>query len=87
MFMMITQQCLKNEHVIDRLNKGLEDAGICKKFSKISGVTGMHTYEKLTFEGHQALKLLAEGSDGKMAVTRILESMWPSGDTDTESYY
>jgi hypothetical protein len=84
MFMMITQQCLKNEHVIDRLNKGLSDAGICKQFSKVPGATGVHTYEKLTFEGHQALKLLAEGSDGKMAVTRILESMWPSGDTDTD---
>jgi hypothetical protein len=84
MFMMITQQCLKNEHVIDRLNKGLMDAGICKQFSKVPGASGVHTYEKLTFEGHQALKLLAEDADGKMAVTRILESMWPSGDTEND---
>jgi len=84
MFMMITQQCLKNEHVIDRLNKGLLGAGICKQLSKIPGVSGVNTYEKLTFEGHQALKLLAVDSDGKMAVARILESMWPSGDTEND---
>jgi hypothetical protein len=44
MFMMITQQCLKNEHVIDRLNKGLLGAGICKQFSKTPGVNGVNTY-------------------------------------------
>ena len=84
MFMMITQRCLKNEPVINRLNAGLEKAGICKRLSKVAGVTGVHTYEKLTFEGHQALKLLAEDDGGKMAVTRILESMWPTGDADGE---
>jgi hypothetical protein len=83
MFMMITQRCLKNEPVINRLNAGLEKAGICKQLSKVAGVTGVHTYEKLTFEGHQALKLLAE-EGGKMAVTNILESMWPTGDADGE---
>ena len=85
MFMMITQRCLKNERVIDKLNAGLEKAGICKKFSKIAGASGVHTYEKLTFEGHQALKLLAEDSEGgKLAVTHILEAMWPKGDADGE---
>ena len=74
MFMMITQLCLKNERVIDKLNAGFEKAGICKKFSKIAGASGVHTYEKLRFEGHQALKLLAEDSEGgKLAVTHILE--------------
>lgn len=86
MFMMITQRCLKNEHVIARLNAGLQQAGICKKFSKVPGASGLHTYEKLTFEGHQALKLLAKDDGGKMAVARILESMWPNknGDADGE---
>ena len=83
MFMMITQRCLKNEPVIDRLNAGLAKAGICKKLTKVAGVTGVHTYEKLTFEGHQALKLLAE-EGGTMAVTKILELMWPKGDADGE---
>jgi hypothetical protein len=81
--MMITQRCLKKEPVIDRLNQGLKDAGICKQFSKVAGVSGMHTYEKLTFEGHQAMKLLAV-KDGKMAVELILESMWPTGDSECE---
>ena len=87
MFMMVTQRCLKNEPVINRLNAGLEAAGICKQLSKIPGATGVHTYEKLTFEGHQALKLLAidESDGGKMAVNRILESMWPKGDADGEN--
>jgi hypothetical protein len=84
MFMMITQRCLKNEPVINRLNAGLEKAGICKRLSKVVCVTGVHTYEKLTFEGHQALKLLAEDDGGKMAVTKTLESMWPTGDADGE---
>jgi hypothetical protein len=35
----------------------------------------VHTYEKLTFEGHQALKLLAIDERGKMAVNRIMKSM------------
>ena len=78
MFLMITQRCLKNEAVIGSLKQGLTDAGICKQFSKTPGASGVHTYEKLTFEGHQALKLLAK-QDGKMAVVRILEGMWPSG--------
>jgi hypothetical protein len=78
MFLMITQRCLKNEAVINRLNQGLKEAGICKQFSKTPGASGVHTYEKLTFEGHQALKLLAK-QDGKMVVVRILEGMWPSG--------
>ena len=78
MFLMITQRCLKNESVIGRLNQGLTEAGICKQFSKTPGASGVHTYEKLTFEGHQALRLLAK-QDGKMAVVRILEGMWPSG--------
>ena len=65
MFMMITQQYLKNEHVIDKLKAGLEKAGICKKPSKIAGASGVHTYEKLTIEGHQSLKLLAEDSEGQ----------------------
>jgi hypothetical protein len=85
MFMMITQRCLKNEPVINRLNAGLEAAGICKKFSKIPGASGVHTYEKLTFEGHQALKLLVIDEGGKMAVNRIMESMWPRGDADGEN--
>jgi hypothetical protein len=76
MFMRITQRCLKNEPVINRLSARLEKAGICKRLSKVACVTGIHTYEKLTFEGHQALKLLAE-EGRKMAVTNILESMWP----------
>lgn len=78
MFLMITQRCLKNESVIGRLNQGLTDAGICKQFCKTADASGVHTYEKLTFEGHQALRLLAK-QDGKMAVVRILEGMWPSG--------
>jgi len=56
---------------------------MCKSLSKFADVTGVHTYEKLTFEGHQALKLLAQ-EGGKMAVTNILELMWPTGDADDE---
>jgi len=85
MFMMITQRCLKNDKVIRRLNDGLTEAGIAKQFTKIAGASGVHTYEKLTFEGHQALRLLAkDGGTGKMWVASILESMWPSKSGDAE---
>ena len=84
MFMMITQRCLKNDKVIGRLNEGLTQAGIAKQFTKIPGASGVHTYEKLTFEGHQALRLLATDDNGKMWVARIMESMWPNGDAEGE---
>ena len=80
MFQMITQQCLKNQHVIDRLNAGLRDAGISKQFTQSSGVGGTHFYEKLTFQGHEALKLLVRNDKGDLAIASILHSMWPSGD-------
>ena len=85
MFQLITQRCLKNPHVIDRLNKGLINAGITKQFKQAAGVGGKHFYEKVTFEGHQALKLLEKNlATGEMAVVSILKSMWPSGDADGE---
>jgi hypothetical protein len=47
--------------------------------------SGSEHWEKVTFEGHQALKLLkVDETDGKMAIQRIMEAMWPSG--DVESY-
>ena len=42
----------------------------------------MHFYEKLTFEGHEALKLLVKNKSGDLAIASILKSMWPSGDVD-----
>ena len=83
MFQMITQQCLKNPHVIVRLNSGLTKAGISKQFKEASGHGGTHFYEKVTFEGHEALKLLAkDGTEGQLNIVSILQSMWPSGDVD-----
>ena len=83
MFQGITQRCLKKPHVIDWLNQGLEDAGITKQFTDNPSPTGQRLYEKLTFEGHEAFKLLGTvgrcAATGKMAVTRMLESMWPTG--------
>jgi len=40
MFQMITQQCLKNPQVIERLNASLKNAGISKQFTQGSGVGG-----------------------------------------------
>ena len=80
MFQIITQKCLKNPHVIDRLNAGLRDSGISKQFTQDSGVGGTHFYEKLTFQEHEALKLLVKNESGDLAIASILQSMWPSGD-------
>ena len=83
MFQMISQKSLKNPHVIDRLNRGLLNAGIAKQLKKAAGAGGIHFYERLTFEGHQAMKLLAKDEKtGEMAVVGILKLMWPSGDVD-----
>ena len=85
MFQGITQRCLKKPPVIDQLNKGLKEAGITKQFTDSVAQTGERFYEKLTFEGHEALKLMARRQDGKMAVVHMLEQMWPSrGDVDDE---
>ena len=80
MFQMITQQCLKNPHVIGRLNACLIAAGISKQFTQNSGVGGTHFYEKLTFQGHEALNLLVRNDNRDLAIASILQSMWPSGD-------
>ena len=82
MFQGVTQRCLKNPQVIDRLNAGLREAGITKQFTDDVSQTGDRFYQKLTFEGHEALKLLARRNDGKLAVQHMLELMWPSGDLD-----
>ena len=82
MFQGVTQRCLKMPQVIDRLNDGLRDAGITKKFTDDVSQTGDRFYQKLTFEGHEALKLLAKRPDGKLAVEHMLNLMWPSGDMD-----
>ena len=36
----------------------------------------------MTFEGHEAQKLMARRNDGKLAVQHMLELMWPSWDLD-----
>ena len=82
MFQGVTQRCLKNPLVIDKLNAGLKEAGITKQFTDDVSQTGDRFYQKLTFEGHEALKLLARRNDGRLAVQHMLELMWPSGDLD-----
>ena len=82
MFQGVTQRCLKMPQVIDRLNAGLKEAGITKQFTDDVSQTGDRFYQKLTFEGHEALKLLAKRPDGKLAVEHMLNLMWPSGSMD-----
>ena len=82
MFQGVTQRCLKNPQVIDRLNAGLTEAGITKQFTDDVSQTGNRFYQKLTFEGHEALKLLARWNDSKLAVQHMMELMWPSGNLD-----
>jgi hypothetical protein len=82
MFQGVTQRCLENPPVIDRLNPGLKEAGITKQFINDVSQTGHRFYKKLKFEGHEALKLEARRNDGKLAVQHMLELMWPSGDLD-----
>ena len=40
MFQGVTQRCLKNHQVIDRLNAGLKEAGITKQFTDDVSQTG-----------------------------------------------
>ena len=81
-FQGVTQRCLKNPQVIDRLNAGLKEAGITKQFTDDVSQTGDRFYQKLTFEGREALKMVARREDGKLAVEHMLELMWPNGDLD-----
>jgi hypothetical protein len=61
---------------------GLKEAGITKhwQFNDDVSQTEDRFYQKLTFEGHKALKLLARRPAGKLAVEHTLNLMWPSGD-------
>jgi hypothetical protein len=42
------------------------------------------TYEKISFEGHQVKSLLQKGPDGKMAIERVLEAIWPGAVEDDD---
>ena len=70
----------KSKKLIECMNTALQDLGINRRF-KESLVTGK--YEKLSFEGHQALDLLATDADGKMGIQRVLDAMWPGAAEDT----
>jgi hypothetical protein len=67
--------------LIARMNEALHKLGINRSYKK-SEVTG--NYEKVSFEGHQALDLLAKGSDGKMGIESVLEAIWPGAVDDSE---
>ena len=67
--------------LIERMNAALHELGINRSYKK-SEVTG--NYEKVSFEGHQALDLLAKGRDGKMGIERVLEAIWPGAVDDSE---
>jgi hypothetical protein len=69
----------KDTRLIDNMNSALAELGINRSY-KQSVVTGK--YEKVTFEGHQALDLLATDSNGKMGIERVLEAMWPGAAED-----
>jgi hypothetical protein len=86
LFNQICQAALSSDknrsRLIDSMNSALAELGINRSY-KQSLVTGK--YEKVTFEGHQALALL-ETSDvhgGKMGIERVLDAMWPGAAVET----
>jgi hypothetical protein len=64
---------------VERLNNGLELVGIGKKLRKAKTSGDTDHWEKVTFEGHQAMRLLRVDKDGVMGVEKILQSLWPAG--------
>ena len=73
------QTSKKEKQLIERMNTALRDLGINRSY-KESLVT--KTYEKISFEGHQAWVLLDKGSDGRMGIQRVLDAMWPGAAED-----
>jgi hypothetical protein len=70
----------RSKQLIERMNTALRDLGINRSY-KESLVT--KKYEKISFEGHQAWRLLDTGTDGKMGIQRVLDAMWPGAAEDS----
>ena len=84
LFYQICQAALTSKHqarLVDRMNAALAKEKINRVYQK--NVTSK-TYEKISFEGHQVKRLLEEGPDGKMAIERVLEAMWPNSTEDSD---
>ena len=85
LFQNICQMAVKHQDpVIDRMNAGLKEAGIPRAYKKIIGSVN---YEKVTFEGHHALRLIRKDGNGVMEIEKILRLMWPSGDAEGDEHY
>ena len=74
------QTSSREKQLIERMNTALRDLGINRSY-KESLVT--KKYEKISFEGHQAWRLLETGTDGRMGIERVLDAMWPGAAEDT----
>ena len=84
LFQQICQAALcssRKSKLIESMNTALVEEGInrCYKQSE-SG-----NWEKVTFEGHQAKKLLEkDAASGLMRIEKVLDAMWPNKMEDTE---
>jgi hypothetical protein len=74
------QTSSRDKQLIERMNTALRHLGINRSY-KESLVT--KKYEKISFEGHQAWRLLETGTDGRMGIERVLDAMWPGAAEDT----
>ena len=84
MFLQICQAVLTSKErpkLVDRMNEALKAEGINRQFKQN---IESKKWEKVSFEGHQAKALLKTGTDGKMAIERILDAIWPGAAEDTD---
>ena len=82
MFYQICQAVLTSKDrpkLVSRMNEALMAEKINRKFQQN---LESEKWEKVSFEGHQAKALLKTGTDGKMAIERILEAIWPGATED-----
>ena len=81
MFYNICQNALAGGNpVVSRLNEALEFIGFkSKKFQKVRSFSTDH-FERLSFQGHEALHLLKHTEEGKLNIVVLLKMVWPGGD-------
>jgi len=84
MFYQICQAVLTSKErpkLVTRMNAALKAEGINRQFQQNQE---SEKWEKVSFEGHQAKALLKKGEDGRMAIQRILEAIWPGAAEDRD---
>ena len=83
---LVISDLAQNGKLVDQLNEGLALVGLENKSLRLAGTCNKY-YEKISFLGIEAKKLLEIDESGKMKIETVLRHVWPNGEArrDTSS--